>query len=61
MGLGWTEREAGMSPELVKQAAELRAMATRARRLAGTINPDDGQTILAYTKELEQQRPNCAG
>jgi hypothetical protein len=30
-------------------------MATRARRLAGTINPDDGQVILAYAKELERQ------
>ena len=44
-----------MLPELVKQAAELRAMATRARRLADTINPEDGKAIVAYAKELEQQ------
>ena len=44
-----------MSPELVKQVAELRAMAGRARRLAGSVSHADGETILAYAKELEEQ------
>lgn len=44
-----------MSPELAKQAAELRAMAKRARRLASTVSSEDEQRILAYAKELEDQ------
>ena len=44
-----------MPPELVKQAAELRAMATRATRLASAVSPEDEQRILAYANELEEQ------
>jgi hypothetical protein len=40
-----------IKPQLTRLVDE----ATRARRLAGTNNPDDGQVILAYAKELEQQ------
>ena len=44
-----------MSPELIKQAAELRGMARRARRLASTVSFEDGQRLLAYAKEIEEQ------
>ena len=44
-----------MSSELIKQVAELRAMAGRARRLAANVSNADAETILAYAKELEGQ------
>ncbi len=44
-----------MSSELVKQVAELRAMAGRARRLSANVSNADAETILAYAKELEGQ------
>jgi hypothetical protein len=44
-----------MSPELVKQITELRAMAKRAKRLANTVSPADEQLILTYAEELEEQ------